>query len=109
MKPLIILISVFVISLIATKFFKHHFDFALSGKIAMSAMLIFTAIGHFAFTKGMTMMLPSFIPYKTLVVYFTGILEIAAAIGLLIPRFSHVTGWFLIVFFILLLPANIHA
>jgi uncharacterized membrane protein len=109
MKPLIVLLSVFAISPLLTKAFRGNFEFALSGKIAMSAMLIFTAIGHLMFTKGMSMMLPSFIPYKTAIVYLTGLIEVSAAIGLLIPRYSAITGWLLIVFFILVLPANIYA
>lgn len=109
MKPLIVLLSVFIISLLITKVFKNGFDIALSGRIAMSAMLVFTAIGHFAFNKGMTMMLPDFIPFKAEVVYLTGIIEIAAAIGLFIPSLRIVTAWFLIAFFVLILPANIHA
>src|SRR5690625_6873527 len=75
----------------------------------MSAMLLFTAIGHFAFTKGMSMMLPDFIPFKTETVYLTGDIEIAAAIGLFIPNFRGVTAWLLIVFLIFILPANIFA
>ena len=84
-------------------------DYALSGRIAMSVMLLFTSIAHFVFTKGMAMMLPPFIPFKIEIVYLTGFIEMVAAIGLLIPRLSEVTGWLLIVFFILLLPANIYA
>lgn len=109
MKPLILLIVVFAISLAAIKVFRHSYDFALAGRIAMSAMLLFTAIGHFAFTKGMAMMLPDFIPYKMETVYLTGIIEIAAAIGLLISSLSKISAWLLIAFFILILPANIYA
>ena len=109
MKPLIVLLGAFVISLLVTKLMRGHFDPALSGRVAMSAMLVFTAIAHFAFTPGMTMMLPGFVPYKTQVIYVTGILEIAAAIGLLIPDLRVITGWLLIAFFIMLLPANILA
>jgi uncharacterized membrane protein len=72
-------------------------------------MLIFTAIAHFAFSPGMEMMLPSFIPYKPAVIYFTGVIEFAAAIGILIPGLRVVTAWLLIAFFILILPANIYA
>ncbi len=109
MKPLIVLLSVFAISLLSTKIFRGNYEFALSGRIAMSAMLVFTAVGHFVFTKGMTMMLPQFIPYKTEAVYLTGVIEIVAAIGLLIPNFNGLVAWLLIVFFILILPANIYA
>ena len=109
MKPLIVLLSVFAISLAINKIFRGNYEFALSGRIAMSVMLLFTAIGHFAFTKGMSMMLPDFIPFKTETVYLTGIIEIAAAIGLFVPNFRIVTAWLLIVFFILILPTNIYA
>ena len=109
MKPLIILLSVFAVSLFSIKFVRGNFEPALSGRIAMSAMLVFTAIAHFAFTKGMSMMLPDFIVFKTEAIYLTGIIEIAAAIGLFIPNFRIVTAWLLIAFFILVLPTNIYA
>ncbi|HZG26533.1 MAG TPA: hypothetical protein VEZ17_18220 [Chitinophagaceae bacterium] len=109
MKPLIVLISVFALSIILTKILRGSYEIALSGRIAMSAMLCFTAIGHFVFTQGMTMMIPDFVPYKTETVYLTGIIEILAAIGLFIPGFRITVAWLLIAFFILLLPANIYA
>jgi uncharacterized membrane protein len=109
MKPLFVLLGAFIIGLLLTKLFSKTFDYPLSGRIAMAVMLVFTAIGHFAFTKGMTMMLPDFIPFKTGVIYFTGIVEIIAAAGLLLPATRVGTGWALIIFFILLLPGNIKA
>ena len=109
MKPLIVLLSAFVIAIVTIKIICNNYDFALSGRIAMSAMLVFTAIAHVAFTKGMARMLPGFIPYKTIIVYLTGIIEIAAAIGLLIPGIKVLTAWLLISFFILILPANVYA
>ena len=109
MKPLIILLVVFLISLLATKILRGTYEFALSGRMAMSVMLLFTAVAHFAFTKGMSMMLPSFIPYKTQAIYLTGVIEIAAAIGLFIPSFRVITSYLLIAFFFLILPANIYA
>jgi uncharacterized membrane protein len=109
MKPLIILIAFFVISLVTIKFVRGMYDFSLSGRIALSMMLLFTAAGHFAFTQGMSMMIPTFMPYKSQLVYLTGVIEIAAAICLQIPSLRINTAWWLIVFFILVLPANIYA
>lgn len=109
MKPFIVLLTAFAISIIVTTFVYGNYEFALSARIAMSVMLVFTAIGLFAFNKGMTMMLPDFVPYKTLTVYITGVFEIAAAIGLFVPGFRIITAWFLIAFFLLILPANIYA
>jgi len=109
MKPLIVLLTVFAVSLLVTKIFHNTFELALSGRIAMSAMLVFTGIGHFAFTKGMSLMIPEFIPFKTETVYITGIAEIIFAVGLLLPDYRVLTAWLLIVFLILVLPANIYA
>lgn len=85
MKPLCILLGTFVAGLLVIKLFSGGFDFSLAGTIAMSVMLIFTATGHFAFSGGMTLMLPSFVPFKKELVYLTSVIEVAAAIGLLIP------------------------
>ena len=109
MKPLIVLLLSFTISLFVIKIINNEYDFKLSARIAMSIMLIFTAIGHFAFTKGMSMMIPKFIPYKETFVYLTGVFEILLAISLLIPRFKYISGWTLIIFLLLMLPANIYA
>jgi uncharacterized membrane protein len=75
----------------------------------MFIMLCFTALGHFKFTKGMSMMLPGFIPLKMELVYFTGIAEIVLGLALLFPPLRYGAGIILIVLFILMLPANIYA
>jgi len=109
MKPLIVLLSAFLISLLGFRIFRGSYDFYFPARIAMSAMLLFTALGHFMYTQGMTMMMPDFIPFKVQTVYVTGIIEIAAAIGLFIPNFRIITAWLLIAFLILILPVNIYA
>ncbi|WBX70108.1 DoxX family protein [Tenacibaculum retecalamus] len=75
----------------------------------MAIILVFTAIGHFIFTKGMSMMIPKLIPFKESFVYLTGIFEILLAIGLLTPKFQTISGWLLIIYLLLMLPANIYA
>lgn len=109
MKPLIVLLLSFVIAIFAVKFITKEYDFALSARIAMSIMLCFTAMGHFAFTKGMSMMIPQFIPFKASLVYLTGVFEILLAIGLLVPKLNVISGSALIIFLLLVLPANIYA
>ncbi|MCT4699490.1 DoxX family protein [Tenacibaculum haliotis] len=109
MKPLSILILTFIISIFTNKFIKKEYNFALSARIAISIMLLFTAIGHFYFTKGMSMMIPKFIPFKEFIIYLTGMFEILLAIGILIPRFQIISAWLLIFFLLLMLPANIYA
>lgn len=109
MKPLIVLIFGFLISFAAIKILKQEYKLNLAARIAMTLMLIFTAIGHFVFTKGMAMMIPKFIPFKISLIYITGIFEIIIAIGLLFENLKTTFGWTLIIFLVLMLPANIYA
>ncbi|WP_405379719.1 hypothetical protein [Maribacter sp. LLG6340-A2] len=109
MKPLIVLISVFFIGLFIIKLRTKKTDWKLAGRIAMSAMLMFTAVAHFVFTDGMTQMIPDFFPLKKELVYVTGFLEFLFAVALLIPRTKTIAGWALIVFLLSILPANIKA
>ncbi len=102
------ILTTFLAAIIIFKMLKQEYAVVRSGRIAMSALLVFTASGHFMFTKGMAMMIP-FIPFSTAVVYATGVIELAAAVGLLIPKVRVVTAYLLIAFFIVLLPANVYA
>ena len=110
MKPLIVLLSAFVIGLLVRQLLKkRNISLYWVGRMAMGSMLVFTGIAHFAFTDGMAAMFPSWVPFKTELIYITGIIEILGAIGLLIHQYVRVTGIGLIFFLILALPANIYA
>lgn len=109
MKPLFVLIIVFIVSSLIIKLLKGEMDDALAGKIALALMLVFTSLGHLLYTDGMTLMLPEFIPFKKEMIYATGLVEVMAAIGLFVPQVSRITGLLLIVFFLLILPTNIRA
>jgi uncharacterized membrane protein len=109
MKPLLILLISFVLSLGIIRIVTGVFDWSLSMRLSMSIMLFFTGMAHFTKTIGMAMMIPVFLPFKTALVYFTGVLELAAALSLLLPSLQKMTGWLLILLFILMLAANIYA
>ncbi len=108
MKPLLVLLIAFVIALLVT-YLMGTTDVNRSGRIAMGVMLLFTSIGHFKFRRGMELMMPPLIPFKKELVLVTGLFEIVAAIGLLLDATARWTGLALVVFFILILPANIYA
>lgn len=109
MKPLFVLIIVFILSLFSIKLFNGIYNISLSGRIAMAVMLVFTAFGHFKFTKGMAMMLPKTIPYKIEIIYVTGFIEMLGGIALLITPIYKIDAWLLMLFFMLILPTNIYA
>ncbi|WP_454801035.1 DoxX family protein [Mucilaginibacter phyllosphaerae] len=109
MKPLIVLLAVFGVSSLATFIAGHPPDYYFCGRLAMGVMLIFAATAHFKFTRGMVLMVPRILPYKKAIVYITGYIEVLAAIGLLIKNVREPVAWFVILFLVLLLPANIYA
>lgn len=109
MKPLLVLIGAFLTVLLIVKFTKGNFEIKFSARFAMGVMLLFTALGHFLFSKGMVQMIPSFIPFKLFLVYSTGVLEILIAIALFTSFQTSLMGLILLIFFLLILPANIYA
>ena len=109
MKPLIVLIVSFLVSLFVLRIINKEYNIALAARISMSIMLVFTALGHFLFSKGMTLMIPDIIPFKLFLVYGTGVLEVLLAIGLHIEKYKDFTAWSIIIFLIMMLPANIKA
>ena len=76
----------------------------------LAVMLLFTGSAHFTpMKKDLIRMTPQWVPRPRAMVFFTGLCELAGAIGLVIPETRRVAGIALILFFIAVLPANIHA
>lgn len=109
MKLLTVLFGTFILALLGTMVFQGKTDFLFSGNLGMAVFIIFTGLSHFKFQKGMAMMIPEFIPGRMFWVYFTGVLEIAAGIGLMIPAIREITAILLIVFYVLVFIANINS
>ena len=79
-------------------------------RYALATMLLFTASAHFTKMKhDLVRMMPGWIPQPLALIYFTGLCEIAGAIGLLLPGVRQAAGLALIVFFIVVFPANVKA
>ncbi|RDC65424.1 DoxX family protein [Adhaeribacter pallidiroseus] len=110
MITLIILLVVFALGLLISKFFKKtSLSVAQAGRIAMGAMLVFTGISHFYLTKGLGWMMPDFLPAKMALVYVTGVLEIILGLGLWFKKTRKSSSLLLILFLIAILPANVVA
>jgi uncharacterized membrane protein len=81
-----------------------------SARWALAFMLSFTAVAHFNKMKeDLTRMVPPWVPWPRQIVFFTGVCEILGAIGILLRPTRELAGLLLILFFIAVLPANIHA
>jgi uncharacterized membrane protein len=86
----------------------HFATWQSSIRYAVAVMFLFTGIAHFTHLRHeMAAMIPSQVPAPMAMVHFTGLCEIAGAIGLLVPR--TLAGICLIVFLIAVFPANAKA
>ena len=81
------------------------------GAAAVGAGLLFafTAMAHVFQTQAMVQMLPPWMPFRVPVIYLTGVLEFALAVGFMLPRARRLTGWIAIGVLLLFFPANIYA
>jgi uncharacterized membrane protein len=85
-------------------------DWAAATRVGLAVMFFFTAAAHFNNMRAdLVRMMPPWVPSPELMVTFTGVCEIAGAIGLLIRRTRRLAALALIVFLLAVLPANIHA
>lgn len=108
MTPLIVLISVSAILFAVNRFLLGgRLSLSLIGRISMAAMLLVTGLAHFTSTDVMVEMMPDAIPLKRELVYFTGVCELAGAVGLIWNKTARLASALLIVFFIAVLPANV--
>lgn len=108
MAPLIFLLVTFGILFAVNKFLlKERLSLSFIGRAALAVMLIVTGISHFTSTDLMIEMMPDFMPAKKEIVYFTGICELLAVVGLLWDKTAKLTAVMLIIFFLAVLPANI--
>lgn len=108
MSTLIILIGSFVILWLLNQYvLVSRLSLSFIGRVALAIMLLFTGSAHFYKEQEMVAMMPADLPYKLQLVYITGILEIAGAIGLVSKRLAIAASIGLILFFLAMLPANI--
>jgi uncharacterized membrane protein len=79
-------------------------------RFALATMFFFTAVAHFASTrKDLVAMVPRSFPRPELLVTFTGVLEFAGAIGLLLLPTRQWAAWGLILLLLAMFPANVSA
>jgi len=82
----------------------------VSARFALTTMFVFTAVSHFVpMRKDLIAMVPPSFPRPDILVFLTGVMEVAGAAGLLIEstRFWAVCG--LILLMLAMLPANVSA
>ena len=87
----------------------RNFDLPGAAAIGLGLLFLFTGIGHFIQTEPMAKMLPPWVPARLLLVYLTGVLEFAIAVGFFVRRTRRFAGSAAAVMLVLFFPANIYA
>jgi uncharacterized membrane protein len=77
-------------------------------RILVALPLLISGIAHFTRTALMAMIIPPFLPYHSQLVLVSGALELAGALGLLLPAFTRVASACLASLMIAIFPANVY-
>jgi uncharacterized membrane protein len=111
MAPLLVLVLVtLLVRLTGQLAFGALRGWPTATRVGLAVMFCFTAAAHFnSMRTDMIRMVPPAVPNPEFMVTFTGVCEIAGAIGLLVPATRRLAAIALIVFLIAVLPANVYA
>jgi uncharacterized membrane protein len=109
--PLAVLVAVTLLARLTGQFGVVRLrDWTASIRIGLAVMFVFTAAAHFnSMRADLVAMVPPVVPNPELMVTFTGICEVAGAVGILLPRTRRIAALALIAMLLAVLPANIHA
>ena len=111
MAPLFILvISTILLRIVGWFGVKRFSSWRTAGLIGVVVMFLFTGATHFTGMKhDYAAMLPSPMSENLGIIYLTGALQIAGAIGLLIPRTRTLAGIALALLLVAMFPGNVYA
>jgi len=75
----------------------------------LAGFMLVAGIMHFAATESFLGQVPTWLPQRTLIVYASGVVEIAFGLALLLARgHRRQVGWALAGFFVLVFPGNVY-
>jgi len=73
-----------------------------------AVFFFFAAIMHFVKVDSFVAMVPPMLPFPRLIVWATGIMELVFAVGLILPKYRKLSGFWLAPYLLAVLPANIY-
>lgn len=111
MVPIVTLTAATLIARLAGFLGADALDWQTSLRLGLAAMFLLTGAVHFhpKFRDDMAKMIPPGLPAPAALVAATGVLEIAGAIGLLIPATATAAALCLALLLIAMFPANVSA
>jgi uncharacterized membrane protein len=99
-----------IVQVVATIFARWFVPWRDAARVGMAVMFVFTGGSHFSSLKhDLAAMIPPPLTGDLRVIYITGGLLLAGAVGLMVPRFRKWAGWGLAAMLVGLFPANIYA
>ncbi|GGS34233.1 MULTISPECIES: DoxX family protein [Actinokineospora] len=112
MAPLVVLIAVTALARLAGLVGVDWLDsWPHAARLGLAAMFLLTASAHFTEPRRthLIAMVPPALPNPAALVTLTGVLEIAGAIGLLVPSTAKIAAACLAALLVAMFPANIRA
>lgn len=70
--------------------------------------MVGAGVSHFTSPAFFLAIVPKVLPSPELVVSLSGVAEIALGLGLMVPRTRNLAAWSLMLFFVLVFPANVY-
>lgn len=107
MKQIAVIAGLLIAPLLIAAVIGGDVDWA--GRLGLTLVFAFTAIGHFIKTDAMAEMLPPSVPQRRAVVRISGFVEAALAASVLAWPKSLLVGLTIIGFLIAVFPSNIYA
>jgi uncharacterized membrane protein len=80
----------------------------VAGRFILAVFFIMAGLLHFLFPEPYSRIVPPFLPLPRLLVFISGIAEIAGGAGLLVPEFQRVAAYGLVLLLLAVFPANIY-
>ncbi len=87
---------------------RKDFTLRLILRWVLSAFYVVAGILHLTAPAGFVRIVPQIVPWPVAVVMVTGVLEIAGAIGLMVPKLRRAAGIGLAAYAVCVFPANIN-
>ena len=75
--------------------------------MVLAVLFVGSGLAHFVFPDTLVKAIPEWLPHRPLLVTVSGILEIAGAVGLVVPASRAIAGWCLIGLLVAVFPANL--
>ena len=77
-------------------------------RVLFGAFFVVAGVTHFTNRDFFTSIVPPYLPWPELLVYVSGVAEIALGVLLMVPATTRIAAWGLITLLIAVFPANIH-